>query len=246
MVKPKTYGRMGNYLFQVAATIGYAARHKIAFSVPHTTTNPEGNPIYLQHLVNLNWDSKKKEVLVEEHGHGYQEIPFDERWRTRNIILDGYWQSEQYFLEFRELVIKLFGYPWHVKWGTVSVHVRRGDYLQLPQKHPPVTKEWYEECMDQFPNARFKFFSDDIPWCVKEFSTRADCVFSSNTTEEEDLVEMSCCEHQISSASTFSWWGAWLNQNPRKRVLIPQRWFTEREELRNNTGDIVPAAWERV
>ena len=246
MVKAKTYGRMGNFLFQVATTIGYAATHKIAFSVPNTTNDPKNNPIYLQHLVNPNWDKSRPEVLVEEHGHQYQEIPFDERWRDRNIILNGYWQSEQYFLEFRELIIKLFGYPYEAKWGVVSVHVRRGDYIHLTQKHPPVTKEWYEGCMSQFPNAKFKFFSDDIMWCHQEFGNRADCAFSSNTTEEQDLIEISQCEHHISSASTFSWWGAWLNQNPRKRVLIPQRWFTEREELRNNTGDIVPATWERV
>jgi len=237
---------MGNYLFQVASTIGYAARHKLPFSVPDTTRDPKNNPIYLQHLVNPNWNNGRHEVLVEEHGHGYQEIPFDERWRGRNIILDGYWQSEKYFLEFRELILKLFGYPWAPMWNVVSIHVRRGDYVHLTQKHPPVTKEWYEGCMNQFPGCQFKFFSDEILWCHEQFGNRSDCLFSTNTTEEQDLIEMSCCEHHISSASTFSWWGAWLNQNSRKRILIPKRWFTDKEERRNNTSDIVPASWERI
>jgi len=246
MIIPRTYGRMGNYLFQVASTIGYARKHGISFTVPTTTKDATHNPIYLQHLANSSWNPRLPEVRVLENGHGYQEIPFKPSWANRNIVLDGYWQTEKYFSSIRQTILDLFHYPWRPEPGIVSVHVRRGDYLRLTKKHPPVPKEWYEACMKRFPGRRFKFFSDDIAWCRAEFGNRTDCSFSNNTREEADLIDMSCCEHHISSASTFSWWGAWLNQNPNKQVLIPQRWFSELEERKLNTGDIVPPTWERV
>lgn len=246
MVTFKNFGRFGNYLFQVAATIGYALRHNLEFSVPTTTQDPKWNPIYLQHLANPRYNPLLPEVRVVERGHAYQEIPFQEEWRTKNIVLDGYWQSEKYFAEFRNEILKEFGYSWTFNLGTVSVHVRRGDYVQLAHKHPPLKPGWYDEAMSKFPGARFIFFSDDIPYCREHWGTRDDCTFSAGRTEEEDLVEMSCCENNISSASTFSWWGSYLNRNPNKRIIIPKRWFSEAEDKKCNTKDIVPESWERL
>jgi hypothetical protein len=247
MVTFKNFGRMGNYLFQVAATIGYSLRYHIPFTVPSRTEDTKNNPIYLQHLVNPAWDPKLPEVRIEEHGHAYQNLQFKEEWRlTHNIVLDGYWQSEKYFVEHRVKVLELFSYPWMLQPGLVSVHVRRGDYLQLAHKHPFISKLWYYECMERFPGFAFKFFSDDIAWCRQEFGHIGGCLFSSNITEVDDLIEISTCEHHISSASTFSWWGAWLNRNPKKRVVIPQLWFTPREMVKLDTRDIVPSSWEKV
>ena len=246
MVIPRTYGRMGNYLFQVAATIGYAHRHGLEFSVPSTTSDPVNNPIYLQHLVNPKYKSQLPEVRVIERGHAYQTIPFQERWRIRNIVLDGYWQSEKYFSDCRRKVLLAFAFPWCQIPGTVSVHVRRGDYLRLAHKHPPVPKEWYDNAMSLFPGYTFLFFSDDMDWCRKTWGSSSKCHFSDEKDVVRDLVKISWCEHHISSASTFSWWGAWLNQNPIKRVIIPKRWFSEREEKKCDTKDIVPETWERI
>lgn len=245
MVIPKTYGRMGNFLFQVAAAMGYAWRHNLEFSIPSSTRDKASNPIYLQHLVNPKWDPRTPAHQIREHTHGYQELPFKEHWRTRNIVLDGYWQSEKYFLEFRDRVLEAFHYPWQHVPGTVSVHVRRTDYIRLTQKHPPVGKEWYDMCMSQFPGAEFRFFSDDIRWCRMNWGMREDCKFSEGRTEEQDLVSITCCEHHISSASTFSWWGAWLNRNTQKRIIIPKNWF-QPGYRKTDTKDIVPESWEKV
>jgi len=244
MVKPKTYGRMGNFLFQAAAAMGYAWRHGMDFTVPDTTKDPKWNPIYLQHLVNPKFDPRLPEALIKEHQHSYLELPFRDHWRQSNIILDGYWQSEKYFKEFRDRVIEAFGYPWVLLKGAVSVHVRRTDYLTLTRKHPPVGKEWMERQMAEFPSFQFQFFSDDISWCQVEFGQRADCSFSEGQTEEQDLISMSCCEHHICSASTFSWWAAWLNRNPDKRIIMPKDWFQPGYK-KTDTSDIVPPKWER-
>ena len=245
MVKPLTFGRMGNFLFQSAAAMAYAWKHGMEYTLPTNSGNPKHNPVYLQHLVNPKWDCNLPEVKVTEQGHGFQEIPFKEEWRGKNIILDGYWQSEKYFFWCRERILETFGFEWRPTLGFVSFHVRRGDYLTLTRKHPPVTLEWMERAMKQFPGYRFTFFSDDLSWCRAIFGNRGDCVFTPGKNEVEDLVGMSHCEHHICSASTFSWWGAWLNRNPNKRILMPNWWFTSNYQGLD-TKDIVPANWERL
>lgn len=258
MIKPANVGRMGNFLFQAACAMSYAWKHDIEFTLPDTTNDAKSNPIYLQHLVDPGWRSSLPEVLIGEKTHAYHELPFHEEWRWRNIILKGYWQSEKYFKEYRERLLKAFGFPWRMKEKCVSVHVRRTDYLTVMKrgkfKHPPVSKEWYLKCMTSFPDHKFIFFSDDIAWCRANFGDRKDCEFSTGNViidhcdtrpEVQDLIMGSWCEHHICSASTFSWWQAWLNQNPEKRVMIPNHWFSPGWGGLV-TDDIVPIEWEKV
>jgi len=244
MVIPKTYGRMGNFLFQAACAAAYAWRHGLEFTVPAVSRNPKHNPVYLPHLVNPKYNGSLNKVDIVEHGHTYQELPFEEEWRPLNIVLDGYWQTEKYFKEYRDRILKAFAFPWAPLPGFVSVHVRRTDYLKLAHKHPPVPKEWIDGAMERFPGFHFIFFSDDIPWCEANYHHRKDVTFSKGRSEVSDLIYMATCEHHICSASTFSWWGAWLNHSPNKRVIMPKRWFMPLRP--ENTSDIVPLEWERI
>lgn len=245
MVIPLTYGRMGNFLFQAATAMAYAWDHGLEFTLPNTTTSRHDNPIYLQHLVHPAFNPKLHSVKLTEQAHGYIPLPFTEEWRAHNITLDGYWQSEKYFGHHRAQLLKMFGYGWTCWKGFVSVHVRRGDYLQLTRKHPPVPAEWMLKAMALFPGHHFIFFSDDIKWCKDTFGRRKDVSFSEGKNEEGDLIAMTWCEHQICSASTFSWWGAYLNQNPEKRIIMPNHWFTPNYRGLD-TRDIVPDSWERL
>ncbi len=246
MVIPRTYGRMGNFLFQAATAMAYAWKHGLDFSLPNSTNDPKANPIYLQHLVNPRYNRHLPSVTVEEKGHGFQQIRFEPHWRAHNIILDGYWQTEKYFAEYRDRILQAFNYPHRSMGGWVSFHVRRGDYLTLTRKHPPVSLDWMNRAMGLFPaTSRFRFFSDDIAWCKSTFGGNPRCSFSERGSEEQDLIEMSWCEHHICSASTFSWWGAWLNRNPDKRVVMPAWWFTPGYQGLD-TKDIVPQQWERL
>lgn len=235
---------MGNFLFQAATAIAYATQYGLEYTLPNTTKNPTWNPIYLQHLVNPKWDPSLPEVKLTEVAFCHQRLPFKNGWRDFNIILDGYWQTEKYFKEFRREVLKAFNFNWNPMIGTVSVHVRRTDYIKLAHKHPQVTVDWYLSAMGKFPRSRFIFFSDDIAWCRDNFGYREDVTFSSSHSEVDDLVHMSECEHHICSSSTFSWWGAWLNQNPEKRIIIPKQWFMPGHGGLD-TKDIVPAEWEK-
>jgi hypothetical protein len=232
---------MGNFLFECASSMAYAWDHNLSFTTPHSTNDEHWNPIYLKHLENSAFDASLPSVAVTEKQFPHHQREFQEAWRRDfNIVLHGYWQTEKYFKKYRNRILEAFRFPWLQVPGTVSVHVRRGDYLTIKKvisgrevsKHPPVPKPWIEAQMARFPGHQFAFFSDDIAWCKQEFGARADCVFgwSSSTThvsrEEQDLIAMSWCEHHICSASTFSWWGMYLNQNPNKRVIFPKHWIT--------------------
>jgi hypothetical protein len=264
MVTFKPVGRMGNFLFEAASAMAYALSHKQEFTIPNATNDEYWNPIYLLHLANPRYNPDLPEVVVTEKEFPFHKRPFDPAWEKYypggyNIRLDGYYQTEKYFRGFRAHILKTFNFPWIMVPGVVSVHVRRGDYLTIKKvvagremlKHPPVPKQWIEEQMAKFPNYKFAFFSDDIAWCQKEFGARADCVFNWTAQDipatriEQDLIAMSWCEHHICSASTFSWWGAWLNRSPKKRVIMPTHWITPGWAALD-CRDVVPPEWERA
>lgn len=244
MIGTRFFGRCGNVMFQASHCIALSFEHRTNFSFPNSTTNPKWNPLYLQHLVDPNWIQGKEDVLINELHHEWQPIEWKDEWHDKQVVLNGYWQSEKYFKKYRNEILYLFDFPYEMKEGIVSVHIRRGDYLNLRDKHPDITKEWYEMAMAKFPGYKFKFFSDDIPYCRQTFGHRSDCEFSANVDEISDLVEMASCEHNICSPSTFAWWGMWANKNENKKVIFPKLWFVENYHL--NTKDIVPEWCEKI
>jgi len=245
MVTFPAVGRMGNFLFECSCALAYSLKHNLDFTVPITTPDHVWSKLYLQHLANPNLDNTLERIDLWENGHQYQELPFEESWRDKNIVIQGYRQSYKYIDDFRCEILYLFGFPYEKKEGIVSCHVRRGDYLHLRNKHPEVTKEWYEKAMSNFSGYKFKFFSDDISWCKENFGNRNDCEFSTSNNEVDDLVGMSCCEHNICSPSTFSWWGAWLNRNEDKKIYIYRDWFVT-GWMNMIVSDIVPEEWVKL
>jgi len=236
-VYAKQYGRTGNQLFQKAAAIGYAMKNGIGYSTGPYRFQPD--------------------VLLTEHGHQYQELPYLPEWKGSLIFLDGYWQSERYFAHCREEVIKAFGFPWEPKKGWCSIHVRRGDYLKYPDKHPVVTMEYIAKAIEYLQKNQYVYgfmvFSDDIQWCKTwmrvEFGYSGLIIKYINPSENPitDLVKMSECEHNIISNSTYSWWAAWLNQNPNKVVISPSKdnWFGP-GNVNLCTDDIIPESWIQI
>lgn len=238
-------GRMGNFLFEAACALSYSLKHNLDFTVPFKTNSDVWNPIYLKHLQNNNYDSSLEQIIIPEMGHEYQELPFEESWRNKNIIIEGYRQSAKYINGYRDAVLYAFDFPYEKKDGIVSLHVRRGDYVLLTEKHPVVSPQWYFEAMELFPGKTFKIFSDDMTFVKETFGHRQDCIFSTNHNEVDDLIEASCCESQISSSSTFSWWIAYLNRNPDKKIIIPKLWFVEGHGGLE-VADIVPNEWTKL
>ena len=126
---------------------------------------------------------------------------------------------------------------------TISIHIRRGDYLEKEDRHPVCRMEYYQaaiEYIDTFNSPIFIIFSDDIEWCKKHF-IGDNYIFIQDEEDYIDLYLMSLCKHNIIANSSFSWWGAWLNKNINKKVIAPQNWFGVNKRL--PTQDIYCEEW---
>lgn len=158
----------------------------------------------------------------------------------RNVYVDGYWQSEKYFLDIEDIIRKDFTFPisdnsqnmeliTELKGCTsISIHVRRGDYLG---GFPVMGMEYYTPAMQHFreryKDVRFYIFSNDLDWCRTNIIGEDVSYVDWNTGRDSifDMYLMSQCKHNIIANSSFSWWGAWLNQNVGQEVIAPKLWF---------------------
>jgi len=124
------------------------------------------------------------------------------------------------------------------------VHIRRGDYLNKIHKHPTQPKEYYYSAFSQFnEDIHFLIFSDDIEWCKNNLKYKY-LYFIEEELDYISLYLMSLCNHNIIANSSFSWWGAWLNQETNKKVIAPSNWFGKNKKL--NTKDLIPSKWIKL
>lgn len=245
-------GRLGNYFFEAANCIAYAKKHGLEYSMPFHTSNKIWSPIYLTHLQNKKYNFSLPTIKIEEKQFHYYELPFDESFRNANIILQGYFQSYLRLDAFRKEILEAFNLPYEFKEEYCSIHARYGDYLTIANKHIIIDDYYLLEAMaimriNGIKN--FKVFSDDLPLFKKRHGDLYDFEYSTNTNELDDLIEISCCEHNINSSSTFSWWGAWLNQNPNKIIITQKLWFQIgwKEDTREVlTSDLIPQNWIKL
>lgn len=138
--------------------------------------------------------------------------------------------------------------------NSVSLHVRRGDYVSNQKIKKDAltpsgvcTEKYYFNAIEyiqaQIENPEFFVFSDDIEWCRQNLRLESAHYADWNVGKESfvDMQLMSCCKHNIISNSTFSWWGAWLNGNPGKMVLVPDKWY-----YNGHIGDILCDDWRKI
>jgi hypothetical protein len=155
----------------------------------------------------------------------YQDIP-----RMDNTKFIGYWQSFEYFDSERDYILEKFNLPYQKKEGCVGLHFRRGDFLQLTDKHPEIPIEYYRKAIRYFADKGYEdfiVFSDDMKWCEENLThllpKDINLLFSNATSELDDLISLSGCEHQILCYSTFGFVAAYLNRNPNKQIIIPPK-----------------------
>lgn len=179
-----------------------------------------------------------------------------------DVGLDGYFQSERYFLAVRPSLRKEFRprAPQSLRNArlaeairaapSVSLHVRRGDYASNPATlavHGLCSPAYYRRAVsalrERHEGLRFFVFSDDPAWC-RENLALADAVFVDNNAAapECDIFLMSQCRHHVIANSSFSWWGAWL-ADAEGTVVAPTRWYTD-PALRDD--DLIPSGWLRL
>ena len=215
----KLMGRCGNQFYQIATTFAYAKKHNLDFFVTSDAPNCDNNAYYFNQFPKRDsWFSNFEEPRNENGNSYYFDLP-----RLDNICLMGYWQSFKYFDDYREEILQAFNLPYEFKEGYVSLHIRRGDYLQLSEKLSLMSMEYYKKALAIFPNHKVLVFSDDINWCKENLSELSDSLeFSEGKSEIEDLILMANCEHNILANSTFSYAASWFNKNPEKIVVSPK------------------------
>jgi hypothetical protein len=212
----------------------------------------------------------------------------------RNSYLRGYWQSEKYIKPIREYLRSEFTPKLPVRQlyreltnqvlerNSVSVHIRRSDYVHNPIHaafHGVLPVEYYidaiREILMRVNDPTFFIFTDDMAWSLlaiqeiaSQFSKPLTFYLLANNWEQVHGLEyasapiiiiedpsasvqrevwqnrlwvMRHCKHHIIANSSFSWWAAWLSENPDKVVIAPKRWFAQIE-----APDTVPADWLRL
>lgn len=185
---------------------------------------------------------------------------------NKNCILEGCWQSEKYFLKNKNQIIQDFTFKHKpndyynqiinqiTDFQTVSVHIRRGDYVNNSTTlafHGLCSIDYYNNAIScishKVANPLFIFISDDIEWCKQYFNNIPNSIFIENNkgADYEDLRLMSMCKHNIIANSSFSWWGAWLNNNANKIVIAPKQWFANKE-MQAQTKDLIPETWIKL
>lgn len=241
-------GRCGNQMFQIAACIGHAIKYETYYSIPKETLNPKEWPAYFADKFK-DAPGSIMHYLYKEPSHAYTPIP-----PCLHIKLDGYFQSEKYFSHCRNQVLKAFGfYGRNFEKNVCSVHIRRGDYLLYPSKHPVVTIEYLTQAINYISKMgidNFLIFSDEIPYCKSIehlLPQNVTYLYSEGNTELEDLDKMVWCGSHIISNSTFSWWGAWMCSNPDKIVVSPSKenWFGPGNSMLS-TEDLIPDSWHQI
>jgi len=196
---------------------------------------------------------------------GYDEKAAESLARAKgDLYLDGFWQSEKWFLPRRDQILKEFELKAEVppamkEWmelmsveGSVALHVRRGDYAQpgISNIFGVCDAAYYsraeEAILSKVQRPRVFVFSDDLAWAKDNLKLKSEftLVEAKGLEEYHELLLMSCCDHNVISNSTFSWWGAYLNRNPEKVVVAPGRWL--RQDSGMEEHDAVPGTWIRV
>lgn len=290
MVISNIIGGLGNQMFQFAA--GRALSLRLGVQLKLDTRDFSGYPLHqgfeLRKLFDSNVEIASNDDLKVVLGcqkaklaHRILKRPQLKRFRCKsyviepsfnywvgintlkeNIYLDGYWQSEQYFIPFADKIREDFTFKLPLsnknadiaekisQVNAVSLHVRRGDYVSN-KKNAFIgicSLDYYKIAVEkikmQVDKPVFFVFSDDVNWIKDNLVLDKTAMFVSNNQGEEsynDMRLMCLCKHNIIANSSFSWWGAWLNSNPNKIVIAPKKWF----ESKLHDSDLIPHAWLR-
>lgn len=256
LVSCNLIGRQANQMFTIAATISFALRHGLEYHIPaHTLNDSVWKPMFT-HLENPNWNQGLPTITIREQGHHYQELGTFDNSDDYNIIIDGYRQSVKYFEDYLPEVRKAFGFTYNPIYGLTScIHIRRGDYLNYPDKHPVVNVTYLEKAVVKMVSrgiVNFHVFSDDMNWCKSFFdnsdlSKFSNFYYSGGSDELEDFKKMLYCPNFIISNSTYSLMAAILSESPNKIVISPDEsnWFGEGNK-HLDVSDLIPKEFIRI
>jgi hypothetical protein len=233
-------GGLGNYLFQIVAAYSISRRDNKELKIDISDIAIIHSPLelYLNNIFkNIPFGVVNNFEFTHNSNHspiGFTNIPVI----NGNLKLDGYYQNEKYFKKYRDEILNLFKIDEDTKnyllekyseitfENTCSIHVRRGNYVERQHFHPLQTVDYYKKSISIIgEETLFLIFSDDIEWCKSNLDFIKNKIFISENLDYQDLYLMSMCNNNIIANSSFSWWGAWLNNHNNKKVIFPSFWF---------------------
>lgn len=199
--------------------------------------------------------ASKRWVIVDPHDQYDPSV-----LELDNVYLDGYWSSFDYFAGIEDDLRREYTFKQPLvdrnvsvarqiaDTNSVSIHVRRGDYLKYPDIYEMLTADYYRRAIKRISetvsNPKFFCFSNDIEWCKSSFYSEEIEYIDWNTSAGYiDMQLMSMCKHNIVANSTFSIWAAWLNNNADKVVLRPERYFCDASY---KTDRLWPKEWTSI
>lgn len=233
-------GGLGNQLFQIATTLAYAwdyDANPIFPDLNRTEVRISDNKDRIFFRLDTGDSPRPFQTSFQESNwHSSEKIPFQIDQK-----LFGYFMSWERFDRYRDKILSLLA-PSHeilrsltAKYddlisnpNSVGIHVRTFNLpLHNSKRHPFLGLEYYKKAMDLFPpETIFVIFSDRILWCKKHFpSLGKNFIFVEENDPVQNLFLMSRMKHNIIANSSYSWWGAYLNQNPDKIVIAPTSWM---------------------
>jgi len=266
MIVTKLQGGLGNQMFQYAIGKQIAMRNNTELVLDTTFYNYDRKRTYELHKFNVT-----DKVAQLNFSHNCNVITENSQCFNEQILnikdncyLSGFWQSEKYFKSIRQTILDTFTlkaysdkfkeYDDMIKWNSVSIHIRRSDYVSEPHTnsfHGVCPTEYYQSAISYLDNlvdiSKILIFSDDIQWAKDNLNLSAygEQIVVEQLSNEEDMILMSKCSHNIIANSSFSWWGAWLNNVPDKIVIAPKNWFGPTGS-HLNTNDIYCEKWIKI
>lgn len=236
MIYFKLNDQFGNWLFRYASALGIGQPVAALVSDKTAPAKMKAWPGFFDGLQLVDRLPEGTRTYCEPR---FAYTPFPTELQSGDWLIDGYFQSERYFnmddirrrfmpsSETLDPIREKYA-DWLSRPGVTGVSVRRGDYLRYPEYHPFVGERFYQDAFARLPEVRdFIVCGNDLDWCRwffrKTFPDRNFLIAEGDAPH--DLMLLSLCKNNVIANSTFSWWSAWLNQNPGRRVLAPSNWF---------------------
>ena len=266
-----TNGRLGNQMFQYASLRGIADKHGYDFCIPPEDYPTYADyALFLAFKMEGIKTGIVNGNTVSETGYEFDENLFNTC--PDNVNLDGYYQTEKYFKHAEKNIRKDFTFKDDIleackeyidQYDDISfLHVRRGDNVGREDYYPIPTPEWMGEMVEKhFPNRPILICTDDLDWVKSQDAFKDDKYIISETrlyydtpvmigggsyakslVPYYDLCLMSLCNGAIIANSSLSWWGAWLQASPDKKIVAQDPWYGPQLSS-NDTKDLYPESW---
>jgi GR25 family glycosyltransferase involved in LPS biosynthesis len=277
-----TWARLGNQMFQYAylraisiekgfkinlpinlSPFGYKTSQFFeCFDMPHVDTSDLQTPYVTITEISMLYDEKFES----------KNLPV----KSGNIMFDGYFQSEKYFEQYKDIIRNDFTFKENIKkvgdsfmeqfdntTKRVALHVRRGDNLSSGSPTVMVSESFRTNAVNYLHknnvnNFHILIFSDDKQWCRDNLNytsnsgvtTVVSQTIVDGLSDLEELYVMSLCDHFIIGSSSYSWWAAWLSESKDKIIITPDRWFSNKlhyeKPLCVQEKDLIPTSWIRL